>query len=135
MRYAEHGLRTSTLAEPRASADIVYWDPFSPRSNPELWNVGAFTALRRSCRDGATVHTYSGATATRTALLLAGFAVGFGDVLSPGRQATVAATRLDDLERPLDRRWFDRLSRSSAPFSRDAPAEAFERIERSSQFQ
>ena len=128
-------LPSTLLAEPRASADIVYWDPFSPRSNPELWNVGAFTALRRSCRDGATVHTYSGATATRTALLLAGFAVGFGDVLSPGRQATVAATRLDDLERPLDRRWFDRLSRSSAPFSRDAPAEAFERIERSSQFQ
>ncbi len=88
-------LPSTLLAEPTASADIVYWDPFSPRANPALWNVAAFTALRRVCRDGATVHTYSGATATRTAMLLAGFAVGSGSVLPSGRQATVAATRLE----------------------------------------
>ena len=128
-------LPSTLLAEPPASADIVYWDPFSPRSNPALWNVETFTALRRSCRDGATVHTYSGATATRTSLLLAGFGVGFGDVLSPGRQATVAATRLEDLARPLDRRWLDRLSRSSAPFSSDAPPDALGRIARLAQFE
>jgi queuine tRNA-ribosyltransferase len=127
-------LPSTLLAEPPASADVVYWDPFSPRANPSLWNVAAFLALRRLCRDGATVHTYSGATATRTGLLLAGFAVGFGDVLPSGRQATVAATRLEDLARPLDRRWLDRLSRSSAPCSSDAPADAFERIARMSQF-
>jgi queuine tRNA-ribosyltransferase len=128
-------LPATLLAEPPASADIVYWDPFSPRSTPELWNVAAFTALRRSCRDGATVHTYSGATAVRTALLLAGFAVGFGDVLPSQRQATVAATRLQDLREPLDGRWLDRVSRSSAPFPSDAPPGAFERIARLSQFQ
>jgi queuine tRNA-ribosyltransferase len=127
-------LPSTLLAEPAASADVVYWDPFSPRANPALWNVAAFTALRRLCRDGATVHTYSGATATRTALLLAGFAVGFGDVLPSGRQATVAATRLESLDAPLDRRWLDRLSRSSAPLSSDAPADSFERIARSPQF-
>jgi queuine tRNA-ribosyltransferase len=127
-------LPATLLAEPPASADIVYWDPFSPRANRELWTVNAFTALRRLCRDGATVHTYSGATATRTALLLAGFAVGFGDVLAPGRQATVAATRLEDLNAPLDRRWLDRLSRSSAQFPSDAPSDSFERIARSVQF-
>jgi queuine tRNA-ribosyltransferase len=121
-------------AEPPASADIVYWDPFSPRASPDLWNVAAFTALRRLCRDGATVHTYSGATATRTSLLLAGFAVGFGDVLSPGRQATVAATRVEDVAKPLDRRWLDRLSRSSAAFAADAPEGAFDRVARSPQF-
>jgi len=133
---ASLGELPSTLrAEPSASADIVYWDPFSPRANPTLWNAGTFTALRRACRDGATVHTYSGATATRTALLLAGFAVGFGDVLTSGRQATVAATRVDDLERPLDRRWLERLSRSSAPFPEDAPAGGFERIAGMPQFQ
>jgi queuine tRNA-ribosyltransferase len=127
-------LPSTLLAEPPASADIVYWDPFSPRANPELWSVAAFTALRRSCREGATVHTYSGATATRTALLLAGFAVGFGDVLSSGRQSTVAATRLEDLANPLDRRWLQRLSRSGAPFSQDATADAFDRIAALSQF-
>jgi queuine tRNA-ribosyltransferase len=123
-------LPATLLGEPPASADLVYWDPFSPRANPDLWSVAAFTMLRRLCRDGATVHTYSGATATRTALLLAGFAVGLGRVLSPGRQATVAATRPEDLEKPLDRRWLERLSRSSAPFPPDAPADALARVER-----
>jgi queuine tRNA-ribosyltransferase len=132
---ASLGELPSTLhAEPPGTADVVYWDPFSPRANPELWTVGAFGALRRLCRDGATVHTYSGATSTRTALLLAGFAVGLGDVLSPGRQATVAATRLRDLEVPLDRRWLDRLSRSTAPFPQDAPAGAFQQVAESPQF-
>jgi queuine tRNA-ribosyltransferase len=123
-------LPSTLLAEPPGAADLVYWDPFSPRANPALWSVGAFAALRRSCRDGATVHTYSGATATRTALLLAGFVVGFGDVLPSGRQATVAATRREALQQPLDRRWLDRLSRSSVPFPSDAPPDAFDRIAR-----
>jgi queuine tRNA-ribosyltransferase len=127
-------LPATLLAEPPASADVVYWDPFSPRANPELWSVAAFTALRRLCREGATVHTYSGATATRTALLLAGFAVGFGDVLSSGRQTTIAAIRPADLANPLDRRWLERLSRSAAPYSQDATADAFDRIARLSQF-
>ena len=127
-------LPSTLLAEPPASADLVYWDPFSPRANPELWSVAAFTALRRLCRDGATLHTYSGATATRTSLLLAGFAVGFGEVLPGGRQATIAATRPEDVRLPLDRRWLDRLSRSSAPFSSDAPGDAFDRIARLPQF-
>jgi queuine tRNA-ribosyltransferase len=127
-------LPSTLVAEPPASADVVYWDPFSPRANPDLWNVAAFTTLRGVCREGATVHTYSGATAVRTALLLAGFAVGFGDVLPAGRQATVAATRADDLAAPLDRRWLDRLSRSSAPLPPDAPADALDRIARLVQF-
>jgi queuine tRNA-ribosyltransferase len=127
-------LPATLLAEAPRSADVVYWDPFSPRANRELWTAEAFSALRRLCRDGATVHTYSGATATRTALLLAGFAVGLGDLLAPGRQATVAATRPDDLELPLDRRWLARLSRSSAPFPPDAPADAFERVAAMEQF-
>jgi queuine tRNA-ribosyltransferase len=132
---AHVGELPSTLrAAPAGSADVVFWDPFSPRANPELWNVSAFAALRRACRDGATVHTYSGATAIRTALLLAGFAVGLGNVLSPGRQATIAATRLEDLEAPLDARWLERVSRSSRPFSADAPSDALERIRTLVQF-
>lgn len=62
--------------EPAASADLPFWDVFSPRANPEQWTLTAFTALRRVCRAGAIVHTFSGATAVCTALLLAGFAVG-----------------------------------------------------------
>jgi len=125
----------STLAsEPGSSADVVFWDPFSPRANPSLWTMAAFTALRRLCRAGTTVHTYSAATATRSALLLAGFAVGAGEATLEGKQTTTAAVSVGDLQRPLDRRWLQRLARSSAPFPPDAPADALARVTALSQF-
>jgi queuine tRNA-ribosyltransferase len=125
----------ATLAtEPEASADVVFWDPFSPRANPSLWTLDAFGAVRRLCRPGATLHTYSAATATRSALLLAGFAVGWGEATGEGKQTTTAAVSAGDLERPLDRRWLQRLARSSAPFPSDAPADALARVTALSQF-
>ena len=120
--------------EPAASADVVFWDPFSPRANPELWTIAAFTALRRLCRAGATVHTYSGATAVRSALLLAGFAVGVGEATGEHKAATVAAVDLEDLACPLDRRWLARLGRSTAGFPGDAPADALARVAALPQF-
>jgi len=120
--------------EPAHGADIVFWDPFSPRANPELWTVRAFRALWRTCRAGATVHTYSGATATRTALLLGGFAVGFGEPTGDKVQTTTAAVDVRDLLRPLDARWLERLVRSSAPLPSDAPPGALELIPTLPQF-
>jgi len=121
--------------EPSACADVVFWDPFSPRSNPELWSMAAFVALRRVCRAGVSVHTYSGATSTRAALLLAGFAVGLGEAAGDKQQSTtVAALSADELDTPLDRRWLERLSRSSVPFPADAPADALARIAALPQF-
>lgn len=127
-------LPESLSREPEAAADIVFWDPFSPLANPKLWDLGAFTALRRACRAGATVHTYSGATRVRAALLLAGFSVGFGEAIRPGREATVAALDPAALERPLGHPWLERLQRSSAPFPVDAPRDALERIQALPQF-
>ena len=130
-----HGALPETLAgEPAGSADVVFWDPFSPRANPELWTVAAFTALRRCCRAGATVFTYSGATAVRSALLLAGFAVGVGEATGEHKAATCAALDVADLERPLDRRWLERLGRSSAGFPGDAPADALAQVAAMQQF-
>lgn len=115
-------------------ADIVFWDPFSPGANPELWALAAFRALLRVCRAGASVHTYSGATQVRSALLLAGFRVGVGEKIAEGKHATVAALEPARLEQPLDRRWLERLARSSAPFPPDAPADALERVRALPQF-
>ena len=131
----EPGELPSTLGrEPEGSADVVFWDPFSPRANAALWTMAAFGALRRLCREGATVHTYSAATATRSALLLAGFAVGVGDATGANKQTTHAAVGLHALARPLDRRWLERLARSSAPFPADAPTDALAQIAALPQF-
>jgi queuine tRNA-ribosyltransferase len=132
-RFVPGDLPATLAAAPELSADIVFWDPFSPRANPSLWTQGAFAALRARCRDGATVHTYSAATAVRSAMLLAGFAVGTW-ATSDGKPTTIAAVRPADLARPLDRRWLERVRRSSAPLPSDAPADALDRIAASAQF-
>lgn len=117
-----------------SSFDVVFWDPYSPRTNPHLWSEPAFAAVRRACRTGATLHTYGAATSTRSALLLAGFFVGFGPALGrKQRHATIAATRLCDLARPLERTWlanFPRAATSDPALSE----EAYARLSRSLQF-
>jgi queuine tRNA-ribosyltransferase len=133
-RFVGGELPGALSEQARESVDLVYWDPFSPRANPSLWTLAAFTALRRTCREGCSVHTYSGATASRSALLLAGFSVGLGEPIGEEKQSTQAAVRVTDLTTPLDARWLARLGRSSAPFPADAPTDALERISRCPQF-
>lgn len=139
-RFVHGDLWTTLAAEEKASADLVFWDPFSPGANPALWTAQAFAMLFPLCRAGATVHTYGGATATRAAFLLAGFSVGEGEVTGDASKAgqrkrgTVAALRAEDLARPLTRRWLERLARSSAPLPSDAPSDAMARIAACAQF-
>lgn len=134
-RMVEGELPATLGREAPEFADVVFWDPFSPRANPELWNMGAFSELRRLCRSGATVHTYSCATAVRSALLLAGFSVGIGEGTGSKEGTTLARVgEAQALARPLDKRWLERLARSSAPFPGDAPSDALERIRALPQF-
>jgi queuine tRNA-ribosyltransferase len=123
-----------TLPREEVRAELVYWDPFSPKANPALWTFRAFAAARARCGEGAALYTYSTATATRAALLLAGFFVGQGDPSGPKEQTTAAATDPSLLARPLDARWLARLERSSAPLPPDAPPDAMARIRAHSQF-
>jgi queuine tRNA-ribosyltransferase len=113
---------------------VVYWDPFSPKVNGGLWTAHAFALLAARCAPGARLFTYSTATATRSALLLAGFAVGHGDASGPKEETTAAALPPALPARPLDARWLARLARSSAPFPPDAPGDALARIAALPQF-
>lgn len=131
-RYVEGELPSALLGQ--GPADMVWWDAFSPRNNPIMWTAAAFAALRPSCGPGCTVLTFSGATAVRSALLLAGFAVGVGVPIGKEKHATFAAVDVEDIAEPLDQRWLDRLTRSSAPMPSDAPADAWERVARAKQF-
>jgi tRNA U34 5-methylaminomethyl-2-thiouridine-forming methyltransferase MnmC len=99
------------------AADLIFFDPFSPASNPALWTPAAFAKLRAHARDdgdGCTLYTYSAATPTRVSLLLGGFFVGTGIATGMKKETTVAATRLELLEQPLDARWLSRWERSAA---------------------
>jgi queuine tRNA-ribosyltransferase len=139
-RLAFGDLPDSLAKAPTGLADIVYWDMYSREVSPELWTVATFRKLWRACRSRATMHTYSAATSTRSALLLAGFAVGIGDRTGDKEQTTIAAMDAGDLSAPLDARWLTRLSRSSAAFPSDvladpdARAAAFAQIRAMPQF-
>ena len=122
------------LASETCLADIVFWDPFSPKVNPDLWTVAAFAAVRRVANTRCTLFTYSASTAVRSALLLAGWAVGVGDSIGEKASTTAAAVEVTDLARPLDRRWLDRLSRSDVPLPKDAPVDVVARISALAQF-
>jgi tRNA U34 5-methylaminomethyl-2-thiouridine-forming methyltransferase MnmC len=98
-------------------ADLVFFDPFSPASNPEMWTQGVLARVRAGCREdgqGALLLTYSAATPTRVTLLLAGFYVGAGLSTGTKGETTVGATRRSTLASPLGARWLERWRRSSA---------------------
>ena len=122
------------LASETHLADIVFWDPFSPKANPDLWTIAAFTAVRRVAQARCTLFTYSASTAVRGALLLAGWAVGLGQSIGEKAATTAAAVVPADLERPLDASWLTRLSRPDVPLPLDAPADFAARIAELSQF-
>lgn len=115
-RLAQGDFPERIAAEPAASADLVFWDFYSAKTHPHLWSVPTLSALRRVCRSGATLHTYSTATSFRAALLLAGFMVGAGGRTGLRAETTIASVDLADLEQPLDARWLARLERSTAAF-------------------
>ena len=98
-------------------ADLVFFDPFSPASNPDMWTVPVLQRIREGCREdgqGALLLTYSAATPTRVTLLLAGFYVGAGLSTGTKGETTVGATRREALEAPLGERWLERWNRSSS---------------------
>lgn len=110
------------LARVPQRADLVFWDPWSPACNGELWTARAFATLRERCAPGAELFTYSRATAVRSALLLAGFHVGAGAIVGT-KETTAAALAPARPVLPLDRRWLARLHRSSAGLPSDVAAE------------
>jgi tRNA U34 5-methylaminomethyl-2-thiouridine-forming methyltransferase MnmC len=108
-----HGDFRKTLKGEKYSPDLIYYDPYSSKVNREMWSTECFRELREKSRpEGTMLYTYSQATPIRVALLAAGFFVGHGKSSGPKEETTQAATRLEDLEAPLAKKWFERWSRS-----------------------
>lgn len=129
-----HGDLLQALATESLRADIVFWDPFSPKTNPDLWTVAAFTAIRRVAGPRCTLFTYSASTTVRLALLLAGWAVGVGQAIGEKAMTTAAAIELADLANPLARAWLRRLHRPDLRLPSDSPPDALDRVTALPQF-
>jgi tRNA U34 5-methylaminomethyl-2-thiouridine-forming methyltransferase MnmC len=55
--------------------DLVYFDAFSPTTQPELWTATAFARLVPTMTEGATLLTYCSKSIVRTAMRTAGLSV------------------------------------------------------------
>jgi tRNA U34 5-methylaminomethyl-2-thiouridine-forming methyltransferase MnmC len=94
----------------------ILFDPHSPKKNPEMWTVSLFANLLRRTdpERPCSLATFSRSTMARVAMLLGGWFVGAGHATGFKDETTVAASRLDLLNAPLDGRWLQRAERSDS---------------------
>ena len=97
--------------------EVVFYDPYSPAVNQDMWTLDGFKKLHQHClksqnSQGTTLYTYSVATPVRAALLIAGFYVGHGIPTGLKRETTEFSTRIENLANPLSKDWFGRWVRS-----------------------
>ena len=76
---------------PEKYVDAVFFDPFSPKTAPEMWQVPFFQEMFRVMKDAAILATYSCARMARDNMATAGFVYDDGPIFGrrgPGTLAT-----------------------------------------------
>ena len=101
------------------SPDIIFFDPFSFKTDRELWTLAMFRALVELCDNKAVeLFTYSYSTSVRAAMLAAGFFVAKGVGTGPKAETTIAlspcAAALPHRRELLGREWLGKWRRSDA---------------------
>lgn len=104
-------IKSGRQSPPRA----IFYDPYSPSVNREMWTLEIFSLLHRRLDAGTPClwTNYTRSTAVRVTLLLAGFYVGEGCGIGEKEMTTIASNDPALIERPFDVRWLERVSRSS----------------------
>ncbi len=109
--------------ETAALPDLIFYDPFSYKTDAELWTGEIFARIFARCAaKPAELYTYSASTAVRVALLSADFFVAQGVGIGPKTETTIAFSRAESAAqhplapRLLDQKWLARWRRSEAKF-------------------
>jgi queuine tRNA-ribosyltransferase len=70
--------------------DVIFFDPFSFKTDGALWTLSAFRELAKACSEKSTeLFTYTYSTSVRAAMLAAGFFVAKGRATGPKGETTV----------------------------------------------
>jgi queuine tRNA-ribosyltransferase len=108
-----------TRLEETKAPDLIFYDPFSYKTDAEFWTSAAFSRIFKvSSARPAELYTYSASTAVRVALLTAGFFVAEGVGMGPKSSTTIAFTTAGGVsEHPrvpalLGKDWLERWKRS-----------------------
>ena len=98
--------------------DVVFFDPFSFRTDSVLWTLGSFRELAAICSTKATeLFTYTYSTQARSAMLAAGFFVAKGRATGPKQETTIGLSPLAAAHTShelLGAEWLARWERSDA---------------------
>jgi tRNA U34 5-methylaminomethyl-2-thiouridine-forming methyltransferase MnmC len=75
-RFTLHKIRANLLHyRPHSSFDVVYFDAFSPETQPELWTEEVFSRIYSALNSNALLTTYSSKGLAKRNLRAAGFTV------------------------------------------------------------
>ncbi|MGC4074863.1 MAG: tRNA guanosine(34) transglycosylase Tgt [Nibricoccus sp.] len=116
--------------ESAAQPDLIFYDPFSSKTDSALWTKEVFARVRARCGTSpAELFTYSAATSVRVALLAAGFFVGEGVGTGPKATTTIAFANernssngaAQPAARLLGAEWLARWKRSTSKFPASLP--------------
>lgn len=77
--------------------DVVFYDAFSPKANPELWKASVFKDIIDHAAPGCMMSTYCAAVSARAALCHAGWHVARGPGFKTRREITIASNDPDRL--------------------------------------
>ncbi len=106
---------------------LIFFDPYSPKVNEDMWTTECFRRLRRKSREveegGTILYTYSRATRIRTAMIAGGFYVGYGQATGLKDETTQASTDLKLLAKPVGQEWISRWEKSHLRYPFDCTAE------------
>lgn len=110
--------RSTMMREGLPAPHAIFYDPYSPTGNGDMWDLAHFTRLYSFLREPCLWTNYTRSTAVRVTLLLAGFYVGVGSGIGEKEETTIASNRLDMIENPLGNDWLVKIraSGNAAPF-------------------
>ena len=124
IRWQLHRGDFSSIRMEMPAPAVIFFDPYSPMRNPEMWSLETFSAIWKVVSNGGappcTMTNYTRSTSARVTMMLAGWFVGTGVPTGEKNETTIASNSIDLLERPLDCSWIDRVkaSTNSGPIRR-----------------
>lgn len=111
------------LFENQEKPDIIFYDPFSPKTDCDCWSLEAFKHLYNYCSEKSfELYTYSTSTMIRATMLVAGMWVAKGVSTGPKESTTIAfsdketALKHKSAQSLLNKEWLERWHRSQAQF-------------------
>ncbi|HEY1405122.1 MAG TPA: MnmC family methyltransferase [Spirochaetota bacterium] len=123
-RWTLHEGDFRTHIEHAPPPDCIYYDMYSLAANEWLWSAELFSRIFDRCISKRTrLITYSVSTQIRSALLAAGFFVGYGAGTGPKTETTIAFNSLDAVDPQitlLGQEWLSKWERSTAKTSKSA---------------